>query len=116
MAARFEPPRQWEDWVSWALGIWLILSPWALLFWNDASAMQNSVIAGFLLILIEAVTLSAFRPWEEWANVVIGIWLLVSPLVLIMPAWTTIANSVIVGGLVILLAIYEMWDNRGQRP
>jgi hypothetical protein len=112
MAARFEPPRQWEDWVSWGLGIWLVLSPWALLFWNNASAMENGVIAGFLLILVEAVTLSAFRAWEEWANVVIGLWLVASPLIIAMPTWLAVANFVIIGALVIGLATYELWDNR----
>jgi len=26
----FTPPRQWEDWASWLLGFWLLLSPWIL--------------------------------------------------------------------------------------
>src|SRR6478752_3636252 len=25
-------PKQWEDWCSWLLGLWLCISPWALLF------------------------------------------------------------------------------------
>jgi hypothetical protein len=114
MVARFEPPQQWEDWASWGLGIWLILSPWALLFWNNTPATENGVLAGFLLILIEAITLSAFRPWEEWANVAVGVWLVLSPLILPVPAVPAGANFIIVGACVILLAIYEMWDNRRQ--
>jgi SPW repeat len=115
MVARFEPPRQWEDWASWGLGIWLILSPWALLYCNDTPATENAVLAGFLLILIEAVTLSAFRVWEEWVNVAVGTWLVLSPPILAVPAVPAGANFVIVGALVIVLAIYEMWDNWRQR-
>jgi hypothetical protein len=115
MVARFEPPRQWEDWASWGLGIWLILSPWTLLYWNDTPATENAVLAGFLLILIEAVTLSAFRVWEEWVNVAVGTWLVLSPPILAVPAVPAGANFVIVGALVIVLAIYEMWDNWRQR-
>jgi hypothetical protein len=115
MAARFELPRQWEDWVSWGLGIWLILSPWTLLFWNNTEATENAVIAGFLLILIEVVTLSAFRLWEEWANVALGVWLVVSPLLISALEWQAVGNFVVVGVLVVLLAFYEMWDARRQR-
>jgi len=106
----FTPPRQWEDWASWLLGFWLLLSPWILQFEDQAAAMQNSVILGFVLILAEVVTLSAFQVWEEWINVALGAWLLVSPWVLrgVGPAAAT--DFVVVGLLVIALAAYEMWQ------
>ena len=115
MVARVEPPRQWEYWVSWGLGIWLMLSPWVLMFWTQTRAMENAVIAGFLLIIVEAVTLSAFRLWEEWVNVLIGLWLIVSPALLAMPGWAETINFVVSGILVVALAAYEMWDIR-RRP
>ena len=106
----FTPPRQWEDWANWLLGFWLLLSPWILHFADQSAAMQNSVILGFLLILAEVVTLSAFQVWEEWVNVALGAWLLVSPWVLrgIGPAATI--DFVGVGLLVIALAAYEIWQ------
>jgi SPW repeat len=106
----FTPPRQWEDWASWLLGFWLLLSPWILHFADEAAAMQNAVVLGFVLILAEVVTLSAFQVWEEWINIALGAWLVVSPWVLpgIGPAAS--ADFVIVGLLVIALAAYEMWQ------
>jgi hypothetical protein len=60
------------------------------------------------LILIEAVTLSVFRPWEEWANVMLRAWLIVSPWVLGVLSRVAVANFTIVGVAVLLLAIFEM--------
>jgi len=64
-------------------------------------ATQNAFLVGILLIMTETVVLSAFRPWEEWINVVLGAWLVISPWVLnVSPAATVTANFVIVGLLV----------------
>ncbi|HEX9323598.1 MAG TPA: SPW repeat protein [Xanthobacteraceae bacterium] len=105
----FTPPRQWEDWASWLLGFWLLLSPWILHFEDQSAAMQNAVILGFVLILAEVITLSAFQVWEEWINVALGAWLLVSPWVLRGVGLEATTDFVIVGLSVIALAGYEMW-------
>jgi SPW repeat len=107
-AAKLNLPKQWEDWSSWILGIVLCLSPWALMFDKDGIATQNAVIVGFLIILAEVVTLSAFEVWEEWINVALGAWLVISPWVLGILSRAATTNFVVVGVLVIALALYEM--------
>src|SRR2546423_803741 len=110
-------PRQWEDWCSWILGIWLCLSPWILQFSGEPLLTQNAVVVGFLLILSEVVTLSAFRPWEEWINIALGAWLIVSPFVLKTAALTPKADFVLVGLAVVALALYELWEvGRNSAP
>jgi membrane-bound ClpP family serine protease len=106
-AARFTPPRQWEDWVSWGLGIWLLIAPWTLHFDLHPSAMRASVITGVLLLLVEAITLSAFRAWEEWLNVVLGAWLIVAPWA-VGASGAVRANFIVVGVVVLALAVYEL--------
>jgi SPW repeat len=106
--AQFTPPRQWEDWCSWGLGIWLCISPWALHFDLQPTAMQVAVVTGFLLILVEAVTLSAFRAWEEWINVVLSAWLIAAPWLVGIADLTATMNFIIVGALVLALAVYEI--------
>jgi SPW repeat len=108
-------PKQWQDWASWVLGIWLLISPWALQFSLDEAATRNAVIVGFLIILTEVVELSVFRDWEEWINVVLGAWLLISPWVLGLAQPSATANFVIVGFLVLALALYEIRSS-GSRP
>ena len=106
-------PKQWEDWVNWLLGIWLCLSPWALRFDYAHVATRTAVISGVVLILAEVVTLSIYRAWEEWINVVIGAWLIVCSWVLGINSPAR-ENLMIVGLLVTALALYEIWDARRQ--
>ena len=108
MAKGFEPPRQWEDWTSWAIGIGLALSPWIFMFWPDARAMENAVVCGFLLVFLEAVTLTVQRRWEEYANIVIGAWLVISPFVLGVSSGAARALFIVVGLVVIALAAMEL--------
>ena len=110
----FSPPKQWEDMVGAALGLWLMASP-LVLDYGGMTAAQNAVVIGFLLIAAEFVILSFFRAWEEWINVILGAWLVVSPWVLGATVIAT-TNLVIVGLLVLALALYEIWDERRHLP
>ena len=111
--AQVSLPTQWEDWASWAFGIWLCISPWALEFDLERVPTRNAVIVGFLIILVEVVTLSVFRPWEEWINVALGAWLVISPWVLAIASTAATVNFVVIGVLVIVLALYEMRSVEG---
>jgi hypothetical protein len=112
--AQFSTPKQWEDWCSWLLGIWLCLSPWTLGFGLDPNATETTVVGGLLIIAAEVVTLSVFRPWEEWINVVLGVWLIICPWIVGVDVPVASANLIIVGLLVMVLALYEIWGARHQ--
>ena len=71
----FSFPKQWEDWASWLLGIWLVLSPWAFFYDQETRALENAVGIGALILVAEVVELSIFRDWEEWINIAAGAWL-----------------------------------------
>ncbi len=104
----FRAPEQWEDWCTWVLGIWLCISPWALFFENESGAAAAAVITGVLLIATESLTLTVFRSWEEWINVLLGVWLIAAPWALRMNSLPAITNFEIVGLLVLSLAVYEL--------
>jgi hypothetical protein len=106
----FTPPKQWEDWCDWVLGIWLLLSPWVLLFADEPLATRNAVIVGLAIAVTEAVTLSYFRLWEEWINGVLGVWLAMSPWILPVTSPAATVNFVVVGILIAGLALYEVWE------
>ena len=117
MEAKLSAPKQWEDWCNWLLGIWLCISPWALEYDLQSSiATKAAVISGGLVILAELVTLSAFRSWEEWINVVLGLWLIICPWTLTISSLVASINFVVVGLLVTALALYEVWTARNQSP
>ena len=111
-AVEFSLPKQWEDWCTWLLGMWLCISPWALRFDADSAATQAAVISGLLIILTELLTLSVFQSWEEWANVILGAWLIICSWILGISAWAVRTNFAVVGGLIMALALYEVWDAR----
>jgi hypothetical protein len=110
----FSFPKQWEDWSSWILGIWLVLSPWILLFDVETRALENAVIIAAVILVAEVVELSVFRDWEEWINVAAGAWLAVSPWVLGIVSTAARWNFVAVGVLVAALALYELSNMRGR--
>jgi hypothetical protein len=103
----FSFPKQWEDWASWLLGIWLVLSPWAFFYDQETRAMENAVAIGALILVAEVVELSIFRDWEEWINIAAGAWLGVAS---VAARW----NFVVIGALVVGLALYELREMGGE--
>jgi len=114
-AAQFSLPKQWEDWCSWLLGLWLCISPWALRFDLEPTPTRTAVISGILLILAEMLTLSIYRAWEEWINVILGAWMAICPFILGIRSSEARVTLIVVGFLVMALAFYELWETR-RRP
>jgi hypothetical protein len=108
----FKLPAQWEDWCDWALGLWLLLSPWILRFEADSIAVAATVVTGILVIRTEVLTLTLFRWWEEWANVALGAGIAASPWILDIDAIVPAANLVVVGVLIAGLGLYEVYSLR----
>jgi hypothetical protein len=114
---KFSFSREWQDWCNLLLGIWLCLSPWVLRFVDDREAMENAVAVGFLIIVAEVFTFSMLRVLEEWINVVLGIWLVLSVWALEITTLAAKMDLVVSGLLIALLALYEIWDaRRPARP
>jgi len=44
-------PRAWEEWTESALGLWLVLSPWALGF-DTLAARANAVVTGLVILTL----------------------------------------------------------------
>jgi len=109
---KFSFSKEWQDWCNLLLGIWLCLSPWALQFSGNREATENAVAVGFLIIVAEVFTFSMLRVVEEWINIVLGIWLLVSVWALEITTSAAKVNLVVSGLLICLLALYEIWDAR----
>src|SRR5262249_48145112 len=100
---------KWEDWIGLALGAWLLVSPWVLGFSDQAAPTMNALIMGSILVLDEMLELAVHELAEEWLDLVAGLWLMISPLVLgfaNQPAasWNTVA----VGVLTVLFAAWAM--------
>lgn len=105
--------RRAQDWANLVLAICLFLSPWVIGFATEATPTWNAWIVGVVLGALAVATLSAFAEWEEWANMVIGLWLVVSPWILgFMANVNAMWTHVILGLLVAALAAWAVWDHR----
>jgi hypothetical protein len=116
----FETHRTWEDWGGMALGLLIVLSPWITGEANHGFGQQsepgfailNAVAVGILVFGLAQMEYIALQRWEEFGEMVLGLWLAVSPHVLnysgdgVLRFWHTF-----LGGLVILLAALKLWQD-----
>lgn len=120
----------WPHYLSLMLGVWLVTGPFTLGYLSTLSPSTHliavtadrglqsfelrslmmtwsDVISGFLVVIFSYLSLDALRrhSWAQWANAVVGGWLLFAPLVFWAPMPVAYANDTLVGGLVIALAV-----------
>jgi hypothetical protein len=112
---RFNPPLQWENWCGWLLAIWLCISPGPLKFGDDLTATYVAVLTGIVLLCTEMLTISPFRLWEEWINVLVGGWLIAASWLLHLQNPSAKINFVVVGALVAIFAVYKLWFGVGDK-
>jgi hypothetical protein len=109
MDTRNKLASQWKDVINLVLGLWLIISPWALSFSADRRPMWNALIIGVIIALAAIAALISFRKWEEWIEAVLGLWLIISPYFLgFTSQMNATVNQVIVGIIVAALAIWTV--------
>ncbi len=103
--------RRWQDIVMLVLGAWLIVSPFVLQYPDYTGyAAMNSYILGAGVIVFAAIALYMPQMWEEWVNLVLGAWLIISPLVLgFRDDTVATVNHFIVGLLVAADALFAMY-------
>jgi SPW repeat len=97
---------KWQDWASFALGLWLAVSPWVAGYAEHQVATANAIIVGLALALgshFECVACDELP--VEWLNLAVGVWLVCAPFVLeFTGAAVAASNSVVVGASVAALA------------
>ena len=62
-----------------------------------------------MIAVLAIAALAAFAVWEEWLNLIVGLWTLVSPWVLGFLGTTAMTVHVIIGVAVAILAAIELW-------
>ena len=120
----------WPHYLSLMLGVWLVTSPFALGYlgafaptdhlqwvtverglpsfeWRNLMMTWSDVASGVLVVIFSFLALDASRrhPWAQWANAVVGGWLLFAPLVFWTPLPGAYANDTFVGALIIAMSV-----------
>jgi hypothetical protein len=97
------------------LGLFLLLSPWLFAFVRRTASVDIWVSAA-LIVIVSIAAIVAFSEWDEWVNLALGIWLIVSPWVLGFPHTKAMHVSIAVGIAVTYLAFLELWLLRYSAP
>lgn len=118
----------WAHFATGVLGLWLFTSPAVLgLFdiggfaqsilrvtaergllapeWRTWATGWSDIVSGALIVLFAIFSLSRRTNWAQWANTVVGLWLLFAPLVFWVPSAAAYLNDTLVGALVITFAV-----------
>jgi hypothetical protein len=96
------------DVANLVLGAILFFSPWLFAFASGVQT-QNAYITGLAIVVLAIAALAAFAVWEEWLNLIVGLWAVVSPWVLGFQGTTAMTVHVVIGILVAILAAVELW-------
>ncbi len=108
-----EQVKHWQDPVNALLGLWVLLSPWALGFQDDRVIMLNAVIVGAALVAVALGAIFVPRAWEEWTEGTLGLWLLVSPWGLGFNTHEqAMLNAVIAGMAIVVLALWTLLTDK----
>ncbi|MFA6047902.1 MAG: SPW repeat protein [Parcubacteria group bacterium] len=89
-------------------GVWLIISPYILGF-AKTSAATNAIIVGIVVGILALI--SATSPesamWTGWVNIILGVWMIISPFILGFVGGAVVMNSIILGIIVIALSAWS---------
>jgi len=95
--------QHWQDGTSLLLGAWLVLSPFFGIGAIGDVAAINSYLTGTAVVIFSIVALARPQLWEEYSNLVLGLWLIAAPFALgftnlVGPMWNQIIVGLLVGG------------------
>ncbi|MBB3290204.1 MULTISPECIES: SPW repeat protein [Rhizobium] len=99
------------DWVNLILAACLFVSPWIFGFTAEMIPSWNAWIVAALLGVFAVAALSVFAEWEEWASLVLGLWLIASPWLLgFAPNASAMWTDTVLGVLIAGASLWVVWD------
>ena len=101
--------RRWQDQLILVLGLWLFVSPWAFSYPSGSPQTLNAYISGIVIVVLAAFDLYKTYFWAVLVNLLLGLWVAVSPWVLrVADQKTVMWNELIVGLAVVVFALWEL--------
>jgi hypothetical protein len=88
--------------------LFLFVTPWLFAYANE-DARIDLWASGALIAVISLATFVAFSTWEEWLNLLLGIWLVISPWILGFTHTRAMHFSIGIGAVVAFMAGLEIW-------
>jgi hypothetical protein len=91
-----------------AVGLFLAASPLFVAYVHDVGR-DDIWVSGVIVALTSIAAIVAFSDWEEWLNLALGIWLIVSPWVLGFAHTKAMHISIFAGIIITYFAGLELW-------
>jgi SPW repeat len=108
----FNVHRTWEDGLCIVAGLAICASPWMVEGAASQPAVLNALAVGLVIAAVAAMQLSALQRWEEWVQLVLGLWLIAAPWALGYTHFGSLTMThVVLGAVVAILAAYELWQD-----
>lgn len=95
-------------------GIWLIISPWVLGFNDLQVAFWDTLLVGIAVLVLAAIRLATTGTQGlSWINLILGVWLIISPFALgFAAAQVSMGNAIFLG---VLVGIFSLWAALGAQ-
>jgi hypothetical protein len=104
-----KPLKHWQDAVNALLGALLVISPWLMGYAEAPMALFNALIVGIALIAASLGAIFVPRAWEEWTELGLGAWLMISPWLLGFAAMEgAMLMAVLTGLAIVVLALWTL--------
>jgi len=90
-----------------------VVSPWLLGFASETKAAASAWVGGALAGIVAIAAVARLHEWEEWANLVVGLGIVISPWLLGFSSHAAAMwMHVIVGAAIAALSALEIWRLR----
>jgi SPW repeat len=96
------------DCYTGAFGLFLFVSPWLFAYVSE-KARVDIWTTGAAIAVLSIAAIVAFSDWEEWTNLLLGLWLIVSPWALGFAHTRAMHVTILIGVLVACFAALELW-------
>ncbi len=97
------------------IGAFLFLSPWMLGFTRENARLDTWAV-GAALVVLSLAAIVLFAEWEEWLNLLLACWLIVSPWVLGFAHTKAMHWAIGIGIVSLYLSALELWMIHYDRP
>ncbi len=91
-----------------AFGLFLFVSPWLFAYVSEKVRIEVWA-SGAAIAAVSIAAIVAFSEWEEWINLLLGAWLVISPLVIGFMHTRAMHVSILIGVMVAFFAALELW-------
>ena len=108
----FNIHRSWEDLASMLLAVLIGFSPWLAGQHQDQAVIWNAFLIGAVVLGLAQLEYVSLQRWEEIGGTACGLWLMASPFVFgYAEAGELRYWHFILGAIVTLLAVLELWQD-----